>query len=132
MSSDSHASHADAHAHGHAEQDGLGYGTQQSYLTGLGLAAILSAVAIGLVAIGGIGSVQATAIVLLGIAIARIGVHLVYFLRISSGSEGGWTAITTIFTVMVVVLAMIGSIWIMLHQEINMMPVPGTETFRGQ
>jgi cytochrome o ubiquinol oxidase operon protein cyoD len=132
MSNDSHAGHADAHAQEHADVDGLGYGSLQSYQVGLGLAALLSALAFGLVAIGGIGSIQATAIVLLAIAIARVVVHLVYFLRVKSSAEGGWTMVTTVFTLMVVVIAMVGSIWIMLHQEINMMPAPGTETFRGQ
>jgi cytochrome o ubiquinol oxidase operon protein cyoD len=130
MSNDSHA--GQAVAHGHADADGLGYGSLQSYRTGLGLAAILSALALGLVALGGVGSIQATAIVLLVIAIARVIVHLFYFLRIKSSAEGGWTIITTVFTLMVVVIAMFGSIWVMLHQETNMMPAPGTETFRGQ
>ncbi len=132
MSNDSHAGHADAHAHEPAVVDGFGYGSPQSYLTGLGLAAVLSALAFGLVAVGGIGSIQATAIVLLAIAVVRVIVHMVYFLRVKAGAEGGWTVVTTAFTLMVVVIAMVGSIWIMLHQETNMMPLPGTETFRGQ
>ena len=115
---------ADAHSHADAHVDSQSYGTLRGYQTGLGLAAILSAVALGLVAVGGIGGIQVTALVLLAIAIARIVVHLVYFLRVNSSAEGGWTVITTVFTVMVVVLSMIGSIWIMVHQEINMMPMP--------
>ena len=103
----------------------------QSYLTGYGLAAVLSALALGLAASGGIGSIQATAIVLLGVAIARIYVHAIYFLRMRGSSEGGWTGITTIFTLIVVCIAMFGSIWIMIHQEINMMPLPGIDAGRG-
>jgi len=132
MSDHSHGGHAEVHAHDHADVDGMGYGSMQSYLTGLIFAAILSAAALGLTAVGGIGGVQTTALVLLAIAIVRIYVHACYFLRMKSSSEGGWTAITTAFTLIVVLIAMVGSIWIMLHQEINMMPMPGTETFRGQ
>ena len=128
MSDHTHA----GHAHGHGVADGFGYGSVQSYLAGLGLAAVLSALAFGFVAMGGVGSIQTTAIMLVAIAIARLLVHMVCFLRVNSRSEEGWTMITTIFTVMVVVIAMIGSIWIMLHGEINMMPMPGTESFRGQ
>ncbi len=128
MSDHTHA----GHAHGHAVTEGFGYGSVQSYLVGLGLAAVLSALAFGLVAMGGVGSIQTTAVVLVAIAIARVIVHMVCFLRVSSCSEEGWMMVTTVFTVMVVVIAMIGSIWIMLHGEINMMPMPGTESFRGQ
>ncbi|MEI7609184.1 MAG: cytochrome C oxidase subunit IV family protein [Rhodospirillaceae bacterium] len=132
MSNPSHGAHAEVHIHEHSDVGGIGYGSMNSYLTGLGLAAVLSALALGLVASGGIGGVQATALVLLGIAIARVYVHAIYFLRLRGSDEGGWTGITTIFTLIVVVIAMVGSIWIMLHQEINMMPLPGTDAFRGQ
>jgi len=123
--------HPEAHVHEHADAGGLGYGTPQSYLTGLGLAAGLSAVALGLAAMGNIGSIQTTALILTAIAIARVYIHAVFFLRIKGSDEGGWTGITTLFTLITVVIAMVGSIWIMLHQEINMMPMPGTDAFRG-
>lgn len=125
------SNHPEVHVHEHADAGGLGYGTQQSYLTGLGLAAALSAAALGLAAVGSIGTIQTTALILTAIAIARVYIHAVFFLRIRSSDEGGWTAITTIFTLITVVIAMVGSIWIMLHQEINMMPMPGTDAFRG-
>ena len=130
MSGHSHGAHAD-HVHVHEDTGGLGYGSMQSYLTGYGLAAALSALALGLVAVGGIGGVQATAIVLLGVAIARVYVHAIFFLRMRASSEGGWTGITTLFTLIVVCIAMFGSIWIMVHQEINMMPLPGIDAGRG-
>jgi len=110
MSTDSHAAHAETHVHEHVDAGGLGYGSLQSYHVGLGLAAVISALAIALVAVGGIGGIQASAIVLLALAIARIYVHAVYFLRMRVGDEGGWTAVTTIFTLMVVIIAMVGSI----------------------
>jgi cytochrome o ubiquinol oxidase subunit IV len=116
---------------GHAHSDGPGYGTLRTYLTGFVLAAVLSILAFGLVFAGGFGEAQATAVVLLLIAISRIIVHMVYFLRVNASAEGGWTALSLIFTAVVVVLVLIGSIWVMYHIDINTMPMPGSEAGRG-
>ena len=36
--------------------------------------------------------------------------------------EGGWTMLALIFTVIVVVIALSGSLWVMYHLNTNMMP----------
>jgi cytochrome o ubiquinol oxidase operon protein cyoD len=38
-------------------------------------------------------------------------------------SEGGWTMMALIFTMIMVVIALTGSLWVMHHLTTNMMPV---------
>jgi len=37
-------------------------------------------------------------------------------------SEGGWTMMAAIFTIIVIVIALSGSLWVMFHLNTNMMP----------
>ena len=40
----------------------------------------------------------------------------------SAKSEQGWTLVSLIFTLIVVVIALAGSLWVMHHLDSNMMP----------
>jgi cytochrome o ubiquinol oxidase operon protein cyoD len=66
---------------------------------------------------------QATAFAITGFAIAQIVVHMIYFLHMSPKSEGGWSLMALIFTLILVVIALAGSVWVMYHLNVNMMPV---------
>ena len=48
---------------------------------------------------------------------------MVYFLHMNSKVEGGWSMLSLIFTIAVVVIMLAGSIWVMFHLNSNMMPV---------
>jgi cytochrome o ubiquinol oxidase operon protein cyoD len=50
-------------------------------------------------------------------------VHMIYFLHLNTKSEGGWVLMSLAFTVMLVIIAIAGSIWIMFHLDSNMMPM---------
>src|SRR3546814_12412466 len=54
----------------------------------------------------------------------QILVHLVYFLHMDTKSERGWHMLALIFTLVLVVITLSGSIWIMYHLNTNMMPIP--------
>jgi cytochrome o ubiquinol oxidase operon protein cyoD len=47
---------------------------------------------------------------------------MVYFLHMNTRSEGGWTLLALLFTLMLVVIALSGSLWVMYHLNDNMMP----------
>jgi len=64
----------------------------------------------------------ATGLVVL--AIAQMGVHLVFFLHITSGPDNTNNVLALAFGVMIVFLVMIGTIWIMAHMNANMAPMP--------
>jgi cytochrome o ubiquinol oxidase subunit IV len=57
-----------------------------------------------------------------GFAAAQIVVHMVYFLHMNAKSESGWSLLALIFTIVLVIIALSGSLWVMYHLNTNMMP----------
>jgi len=57
-------------------------------------------------------------------AIAQMGVHLVFFLHITSGPDNTNNVLALAFGVLIVFLVMVGTIWIMAHMNANMGPSP--------
>ena len=113
-----HGPHNEHHAHG----------TFMGYMTGFILAVILTAIPFWLVMDNVFENSGTTALVILGFAAVQIVVHMVYFLHMNTRSEGGWTMLALIFTVMLVVITLSGSLWVMYHLNHNMMPGMMPET----
>ena len=126
MSADSHVqSHAQARGdmHEHGDHDQLiGHGTLRDYLIGFGLSVILTAIPFWLVMSGVLPSKNLTGFIVVGFAAVQIVVHMVFFLHMNGKMEGGWTLLALIFTVIVVVITLAGSLWVMYHLNTNMMP----------
>ena len=57
------------------------------------------------------------------LAIAQMGVHLVFFLHITSGSDSVNNLMALAFGLLIVMLLVFGSLWIMTHLNHNMMPM---------
>jgi len=119
MSDHNHNDHHGDHGHGHDDHD---HGSMRSYVTGFVLAVILTAIPFWLVMGKVFDKSSTAAFVLLGLAAVQIVVHMVYFLHMNTKSEGGWNMLALIFTVMLVVIMLAGSIWVMYHLNHNMMP----------
>jgi cytochrome o ubiquinol oxidase operon protein cyoD len=51
----------------------------------------------------------------------QIIVHMIYFLHMNTRSEGGWNMMALIFTIILVIIALSGSLWVMHHLNANMM-----------
>jgi cytochrome o ubiquinol oxidase operon protein cyoD len=111
-----------AHEAGHGQADGGVHLTLRGYVTGFVAAVILTAIPFCLVMGRAFGSSGVTAAVILAIAAVQIVVHMVYFLHMSPKSEGGWNLLALLFTIMLVVIALSGSLWVMYHLNHNMMP----------
>ena len=62
-------------------------------------------------------------VALLVLAIAQMGVHLVFFLHITTGPDNTNNVLALAYGIMVVGLIAVGSIWIMSHMGANMMPM---------
>ena len=107
--------------HGHGNT--YGHGTRRSYLTGFLLSVILTAVPFWLVMTGVVGSTSGTAVAIFACALVQIVMHVIYFLHLNTRSEGGWTLIAFVFTVVIVGITIGGSIWVMYHLNTNMMPM---------
>ena len=92
------------------------------YLLGLGLATLLTCVSFF---IAGTNWVWAPSIpvALAVLAIAQMGVHLVFFLHITTGPDSVNNVMALAFGVLIVFLVITGSLWIMTHLNHNMMPI---------
>ena len=108
--------------HGDSHGSGAAHFTLRGYVTGFVAAVILTAIPFGLVMGRALGNSSLTAAVILAFAAVQIVVHMVYFLHMSPKSEGGWNLLALLFTVMLVVIALSGSLWVMYHLNHNMMP----------
>jgi cytochrome o ubiquinol oxidase operon protein cyoD len=56
------------------------------------------------------------------LAIAQMGVHLVFFLHITTGPDNTNNVLALAFGVLIVTLVVAGSLWIMTNLNDNMMP----------
>jgi len=107
------------HAAPHAN---FNHGSLRGYLIGFTLSVILTAIPFWLVMSGVISNKLTITLVIITLAVIQIVVHMVYFLHMDFRSEDGWSMMALLFTVTLVVIAMIGSLWIIYHLNSNMMP----------
>lgn len=113
--------HDDGHDDDHHGEEGA-HSTFGGYMTGFILSVILTAIPFWLVMAKIIPSSTTTAYVILGFAAVQMVVHMIYFLHMNGKSEGGWNMLALMFTLVVVVITLSGSIWVMFHLNNNMMP----------
>jgi len=111
---DDHGSHGDAQVHF----------SVRGYLVGFLLSVVLTAIPFWLVMAKVIPSSTGAAVAVLLIALVQILVHMVFFLHLDAKSQGGWNMLALIFTLVLVVIMLAGSLWVMHHMNANMMPMP--------
>lgn len=112
----------DDHGHGHHGHDDHNHGSLKSYTVGFVLSVILTAIPFWLVMGNVFANPATTAFTILGFAAVQIVVHMVYFLHMNAKVEGGWSLLAMMFTLILVVIVLAGSIWVMYHMNANMMP----------
>jgi cytochrome o ubiquinol oxidase operon protein cyoD len=93
-----------------------------SYTVGLGLA-ILATAASFIVAQTDLLWPPGVPVGLVVLALAQIGVHLVFFLHLGSGPDDTNNILALAFGVLIVFLVIAGSIWIITHLNSNLMPM---------
>ena len=109
-------------ADGHHEIE-LPHASMRDYVIGFALSVILTAIPFWLVMDRVFESSRTTALIILAFAAVQIVVHIIYFLHMDAKSESGWNMLALIFTLVLVVITLSGSIWIMYHLNSNMMPM---------
>jgi len=92
------------------------------YLAGLGLAVLLTATSF-FVAGTDLVWQPSIPVALVVLAIAQMGVHLVFFLHLTTGPDNTNNVLALAFGVLIVMLVMGGSLWIMANLNHNMMPM---------
>jgi cytochrome o ubiquinol oxidase subunit IV len=93
-----------------------------SYLIGFGLAAALTTVSFLVVRTTLVWE-PSIPVALAVLAIAQMGVHLVFFLHITTGPDNVNNVMALAFGTLIVFLVIAGSLWIMSHLNQNMMPM---------
>ena len=58
------------------------------------------------------------------LAVAQMGIHLVFFLHITTGPDNTNNVLALAFGILTVLLVVVGSLWIMADLNDNMMPPP--------
>jgi cytochrome o ubiquinol oxidase operon protein cyoD len=90
-----------------------------SYVIGLALALVLTGVSFWVASTSALWG-PGVAMGLVVLAIAQMGVHLVFFLHITSGPDNTNNVLALAFGVLIVFLVMIGTIVIMAQMNANM------------
>jgi cytochrome o ubiquinol oxidase subunit IV len=111
------AAPGDEHLGGDEPTEGVG-----TYVIGLGLAVLLTAVSFfvsGTTWVWG----PSIPVALVVLAIAQMGVHLVFFLHITTGPDNVNNVMALAFGVLIVFLLLAGSLWIMENMNYNMTPM---------
>ena len=62
-------------------------------------------------------------VALVAFAIAQMGIHLVFFLHITTGPDNTNNVLALAFGVLIVCLVIFGSLWIMTNLNHNMIPM---------
>ncbi len=106
-------SHSTDHAGAH-------HGSVKTYLTGFILSVILTVIPFWMVMNGSASHVAILGTVLVT-AVVQILVHLVCFLHMNTSSEERWNLVAFVFTVLIIAILVVGSIWIMWSLNYNMM-----------
>jgi cytochrome o ubiquinol oxidase operon protein cyoD len=101
-------------------EDSLGAELRR-YVVGLVLSALLTVAAflsVGTHLIYGPGIVMAVVV----FGLAQVGMHLVFFLHLTTAPDNANNALALAFGFLIVCLIVFGSIWIMYHMNHNMIP----------
>jgi len=117
-------------AHAHVEHD-IAPGDEEQhsvgeritgYVVGLGLALLLTATSFFIAGTNLVWQ-PSIPIALIVLAIAQMGVHLVFFLHITTGPDNTNNVLALAFGLLVVFLVVGGTVWIMAHLNQNMPPM---------
>ena len=107
----------DQHEAGHS------HGSRRGYLIGFALSLVLTAIPFWL-AMTGVLDRNVSSILITLLAFAQIVVHTIFFLHVNTKAEGGWILMAFVFTAVMIIIVISGSLWIMYHLHGNMMPPP--------
>jgi cytochrome o ubiquinol oxidase operon protein cyoD len=113
--------HREDHAPGDEPEESAGHWVRNSNL-GLGFSVVLTAAAFWVAGAHPVWG-PAVPVALIVLAIAQMGVHLAFFLHVTTGPDNTNNVLALAFGIMVVFLIVGGSIWIMNHLHHNMMPM---------
>ena len=104
----------------------------RNYLIGLTLAAGLTVGSFWVASGNGLLYTPGVPMALAALAVAQMGVHLAFFLHITTGPDNTNNALALAFGALIVGIVIVGSLWIMYHLNANMMLPSGAMDMRMQ
>lgn len=107
-------------SHSNAHRAGAGHGSTRSYVMGFILSVILTLIPFGLVMYPAFSS-SVLLMAIIGLALLQILVQLGFFLHMNTKSDEGWNMLAFVFTLLIIAILVVGSMWIMFHLNSNMM-----------
>lgn len=114
--------------HTKAANEQQGHGSLQSYVTGFALSLLFTAIPYLIVVKDWLEG-NALVATLFAFAILQLLIQMVFFLHIGSETKPRWKLIALLFSIVVVVIVVIGSIWIMYNLDYNMMQPAQTDEY---
>ena len=106
--------------HTHAAHNDAGHGSLKSYIIGFILSILLTIIPYLIVVHHLLlGDALAIAIVVLGVV--QLLVQLIFFLHLSAAPEQRWNLMTFAFTLLILAILVVGTLWIMWNMNYNMM-----------
>ena len=102
-------------------EHGASHGSLKSYITGFILSIILTGIPFWMV-MEGSAEKSTTLVVVVLCAVVQVIVHLVCFLHLDRKSERGWNLVAIVFSAIIILIVVVGSLWIMWNLNYNMMP----------
>lgn len=108
----------------HHGDHGGAHGSMRDYVIGFVASVILTAIPFWLVMERPLPG-PITGVIIMGFAAVQMIVHMIFFLHMKGKTEDGWSMTALIFTIIIVVIMLSGSLWVMTHLNANMMPHPG-------
>jgi cytochrome o ubiquinol oxidase subunit IV len=95
----------------------------RGYLTGLAFASALTVASFWAARTGLIYG-PGVPIALVVLAVAQMGIHLVFFLHITTAPDNTNNVLALAFGVLIVFVLVFGTVWVMAHMNHNMMSMP--------
>ena len=98
------------------------HGSYRSYIIGFALSVILTVIPFWIVLAEVEIHLWLALTIIFGLGAIQIMVHVFYFLHVTVKAEDGWKIMSLVFTGILLLIVLVGSIWVMTHLNNNMMP----------
>ncbi len=96
--------------------------TSTSNTTGFIISLLLTLVSFGMVAVGHF-PISLTLAVIVSLAVLQVIAQMHFFLHLDSSPSQRWNVMILIYTLIIIALLVVGTLWIMYNTGIRMMPM---------
>lgn len=106
-----------------AHEGSTAHGSYRSNTTGFILSLLLTLASFGMVMSGNI-PVSLTLAVIVTLAVLQIIAQMHFFLHLDNSHAQRWNVMVLVYTLIIIVFLVVGTLWIMYNTHIRMMPMP--------